>query len=89
MSEKRKCSGIFCRMQRSTINPAQCNCTETCPDFTPAADFSKMEAVIELAEKQFGIEDEKDKEKLRILFNAYVGQYVATCCYPVGGVIPK
>lgn len=84
MSEKIKCSGIRCPMQHNTVSVETCQCTDTCPDYTPVADFSGMDAVVEMAAKQFGIENAKDKQKLKILFNAYVGQYVASC-FPLGG----
>ncbi len=49
MSGRRKCSGSRCQMQRGAVDPGQRNCAENCPDFTPAADFSKMEACCYLA----------------------------------------
>ena len=49
------------------------------------ADFSGMEAIVDMAINQFGIESDADKQKMRILFNAYVGQYIASC-FPLGGI---
>lgn len=86
MSEaKRKCSGSRCPMQAGKINVSECQCTDTCEWYTPAADFSDMETVIDMAVKQFGLESDGDRQKLRILFNAYVSAYVASC-FPLGGL---
>lgn len=81
MSAKRKCSGTFCKIQHDTINVNECQCTETCPDFSPITDMSGMDAVIDMAAKQFGLEADNDRQKLRILFNAYVSQYMAVFCH--------
>lgn len=76
-NEKQHCSGTCCPMQYTTINIKSCKCVDTCDWYTPVRDFSSMEAVIEIAAKQFGIVDDSDKQKLRILFNAYVAQYLS------------
>lgn len=83
--KKRKCSGSRCPMQSTTMSVSECQCTDTCPDYTPLADFSGMDAVIDMAIKQFGLESDADKQKMRILFNAYVGQYISATCFPLGG----
>lgn len=88
MSNKnRKCSGSKCPMQHSTMNVGECKCTDTCEWYTPVSDFSGMEAVIDMAIKQFGLESDADKQKIRILFNAFVGQYISAC-FPLGGRQP-
>ena len=81
--KKRKCSGSRCPMQHNTVNVGDCQFTDTCEWYTPAADYSGMEDVIDMASKQFRIEGDSNKQKLRILFNAYVSQYVASC-FPLG-----
>lgn len=87
MSErKRKCSGRNCPMQHNTMNVGECKCTDTCEWYTPVADFSDMEAVLDMAVKQFDLKDECDKQKMHILLNAYVSAYVASC-FPLGGLL--
>ena len=76
-NEKKHCSGIHCPMQHTTMNTKSCKCVDTCDWYTPVQDFNSMEAVIEIAAKQFGIVEDSDKQKLRILFNAYVVQYLS------------
>lgn len=89
MSNKtRKCSGSRCPMQHSTMNVGECKCTDTCEWYTPVSDFSGMEAVIDMAIKQFGLESDADKQKIRILFNAYIVQYISATCSPLGGRQP-
>lgn len=78
MSDKPKCSGTLCPFNR--IGPAsECKSTEGCEYYMPVADTSGMEAVIDMAISQFGIE-ESDREKVRILFNAYVSEYMRVFC---------
>lgn len=83
--KKRKCSGSRCPMQHGTVNVEECKCADACEYYTPVTDLSGMEAVIDMGIKQFGLESDSDKQKLRILFNAYVSQYVASC-FPLGGL---
>lgn len=71
-------------MNAATMKVDECKCTESCEWYTPVADFSGMELVVDIAAKQFGLESESDKQKLRILFNAYVSQYISSC-FPLGG----
>ena len=76
--DKPKCSGTFCPFNR--IGPAsECKSIDDCDYYIPVADISGMEAVIDMAIKQFGI-DEAEKEKLRILFNAYIAEYMRVFC---------
>lgn len=84
-NKKRKCSGSRCPMQHNTVDVGECEYTDMCEYYTPVTDLSGMEAVIDMAIKQFGLESDSDKQKLRILFNAYVFQYVASC-FPLGGL---
>lgn len=78
MSNKKKnCSGAHCPMQHTTMSTKSCKCVDTCDWYTPVKDCSSMEAVIEIAAKQFGIVDDGGKQKLRILFDAYVAQYLS------------
>lgn len=86
--KKRKCSGSHCPMQHNTIDVGECNFADTCEWYTPAADFSGMESVIDMAIKQFGLESDADKQKMQILFNAYVSQYISATFFPLGGQQP-
>lgn len=86
--KKPKCSGSCCPMQHNTMNVSECKCTDTCEWYTPATDFSGMEAVIDMAIKQFGLESDEDKQKMRILFSAYVIQYISATCFQLGGQRP-
>lgn len=65
--KKRKCSGSRCPMQSTTMNVSECQCTDTCPDYTPFMDFSGMDAVIDIAIKQFGLESDADRKKMQVL----------------------
>ena len=56
-----------------------CELGNECEHYMPMADTSGMESVIDMAIKQFGIE-ESQRKKLEILFNAYVSQYMAEFC---------
>lgn len=78
MSEKPKCSGTLCPFNR--IGPAsECKPIDECKYYMPVADMSGMESVIDMAMKQFNIDD-PERQKLKILFDAYVSQYMATFC---------
>lgn len=76
--QKRPCSGTFCPMNRN-FDASECNLAGDCEYYMPMADMSGMEVVIDMAIKQFGIE-ENQRNKLKILFNAYVSQYMAEFC---------
>lgn len=76
--DKPKCSGTFCPLNH-TVDISQCELYEKCEHYMPLADISGMEAVVDMTIKQFGI-DEAEKEKLRILFNAYVAEYMRVFC---------
>lgn len=75
---KNKCSGLFCEMQ-APHDTDKCELVDTCKHYTPVADTSAMELVIDMMIKQFGLDEEKDKDTLRILCNTYVAQYIAMC----------
>lgn len=77
-SDKPKCSGTFCPFNRN-YDASECNLAGNCDYYMPVADMSGMEAVIDMAIKQFCI-DESGREKLRILFNAYVAEYMRVFC---------
>lgn len=77
---KRPCSGTFCQMP-SSHDKEKCKFIGECSDYTPLADTGGMEAVIDMAIKQFNLDDEKDRAKLHILFDAYVSQYMAAFCH--------
>jgi len=83
--KQQKCSGSLCPMQHGEINVDECECTDTCPYYMPITDFGGMEAVIDMAIKQFSLESDSDKRKLKILLNAYVSEYIATC-FQHGGI---
>lgn len=75
--DKPKCSGIRCIMNRN-FKPEDCELFDQCDYYTasfPISDMSRMESVIDMAVKQFRI-DEADRGKLEILFNAYVAEYM-------------
>lgn len=76
---KRKCSGTLCPMNRN-FDASECNLAGECDYYTPLADTSGMESVVDMAIKQFRIE-EKDRKKLQILFNAYASEYMAVFCH--------
>ena len=75
---KNKCSGLFCEMQ-APYDADKCEMVDTCKHYTPLADTRAMELVIDIMIKQFGLDEEKDKDTLRILCNTYVAQYMAMC----------
>lgn len=74
----KKCSGINCPMQ-SPFDPKKCNAMETCKNYTPVLDTSGMDAVVDLTIKAFGLKEE-DKQKLQIMFQAYVVEYTKLMC---------
>lgn len=78
-TKKRPCSGTFCVMNRN-FDASECKLVDECDHYMPLADMSGMEAVVDMAMLQFNI-DEKDRNKLEILFNAYVSQYMAEFCH--------
>lgn len=81
MMDKPKCSGVRCSMNRN-FKAEECELLDQCDYYTPvfqSANMSGMDAVIDMAIKQFGI-DRAEKEKLRILFNAYVAEYMRVFC---------
>lgn len=78
MSDKPKCSGTFCPLNY-TVDISQCELYEKCEHYTPLADMSGMESVVDVAMKQFNIE-KSERQKLKILFDSYVSQYMATFC---------
>lgn len=77
--EKNPCSGVKCCMQRN-FKPSECVLFDECQFYTPEKDFSGLDAIIEMAEKEFNITSENQKNKLRILLNAYVAEYLAITC---------
>lgn len=79
MEKKMHCTGLWCTMNRD-FNTEDCKLYDKCPQYTPKKDFTRLDAVIEIAEKEFNITDDKQKEKLRILFNAYVSAYMSLFC---------
>lgn len=84
MSEKKKCSGARCPMNAATMKVDECQCVDTCPDYTPVLDYSGMDAIVSAAAEAFGIETPSDKQKLRDLFNAYLAQFIALCAMSGG-----
>lgn len=84
--KKRKCSGSRCPMQSTTMSVSECQCTDTCPWYTPISSFDRMELVLDMAAEYFGMESDKEREILKIFFNAYLSQYIASC-FPLGGVL--
>lgn len=82
--KKRKCSGARCPMQHNTVNVGECKCTDDCPWYTPVPSFDRMELVLDMAAECFGMKRDKEREMLKIFFNAYLSQYIASC-FPLGG----
>lgn len=80
MENKKKCSGIMCPIQYDKIHVSECKCVDVCNWYTPVPDFNKMEAVIDIAAKVFGIESDSDKAKLKMLFDVYAAQYMDRYC---------
>lgn len=74
-NEKRPCSGTFCPMNRN-CDSRECKLYSECDYYSPLADTSGMDAVIDMAMKQFEIA-ESNRKKLEILFNSYVSQYMS------------
>lgn len=79
MENKMPCSGKQCPMNYP-FDVKSCKEYDKCRWYIPEKDFSRLDAVIELAEKEFDITDNKQKEKLKILFNAYVTAYLSIYC---------
>ncbi len=77
--KKMPCSGLFCCINRN-FEPSECLLYDECEFYTPEKDFSGLDAIIEMAEKEFNITSESQKKKLKILFNAYVAEYLAITC---------
>lgn len=75
MSDKRPCSGLFCMMQRN-FKCENCKLYDDCPQYTPTPQFSNLDSVIDIAMRNFDI-DEKRRNELKILFNIYTTQYIA------------
>lgn len=78
MDKKMPCSGLFCVMNRN-FNCENCKLYDDCPQYTPKTDYSGLNAVIDIAMKNFDI-DESRRNELNILFNSYVTQYLAIIC---------
>lgn len=74
--DKLKCSGTFCHMAREYDTEA-CDLFGECEYYSPIADMSGAEEVIDMTMELFDIKDE-DRKKLEILFNAYVSQWQAS-----------
>lgn len=72
---KRKCSGIYCPMAHP-FDRKNCQCTETCEHYWPEFDTSAMEALLDIAIKQFDL-NTKDRDRVKALFDAYAVQYYA------------
>ncbi len=61
------------------FDTSACKLYSECENYMPMADTRGMESVLDMAIKQFGIE-ESQRKKLEILFSAYVSQYMAEFC---------
>ena len=81
--EKQKCSGRHCPMNY-TLDISECQCTDTCPYFTPAPTFNMtaFENIVDIAMKMFGISTDGRKD-LTTLFMAYTAEYIRQTCFPI------